>query len=64
MARSRRRLVDDAGVQVSASAKRTAAARDYTLVDEVYRRFYFRPRKMIPLGAEMPARRRRYCAGA
>jgi len=48
------RLVDDAGVQVSAIGyPHLARTEIYRSVDEVYRRFYFRPRKMISLGAEM-----------
>src|SRR5438034_453410 len=48
------RLVDDAGVQVSALGyPHLPRAEIYRSVDLVYRRFYFRPRKMISLGAEM-----------
>jgi len=48
------RLVDDAGVQVSALGyPHLPRTEIYRSVDEVYRRFYFRPRKMISLGAEM-----------
>jgi hopanoid biosynthesis associated radical SAM protein HpnJ len=48
------RLVDDAGVQVSAIGyPHLPRTEIYRSVDEVYRRFYFRPRKMISLGAEM-----------
>jgi hopanoid biosynthesis associated radical SAM protein HpnJ len=48
------RLVDEAGVQVSAIGyPHLPRAEIYRSVDEVYRRFYFRPRKMISLGAAM-----------
>ena len=48
------RLVDDAGVQVSAIGyPHLPRTEIYRSVDEVYRRFYFRPRKMISLGGEM-----------
>ena len=48
------RLVDDAGVQVSALGyPHLPRTEIYRSVDEVYRRFYFRPRKMISLGAQM-----------
>src|SRR6266536_1809652 len=48
------RLVDDAGVQVSAIGyPHLPRTEIYRSVDEVYRRFYFRPRKMISLGTEM-----------
>ena len=48
------RLVDDAGVQVSVLGyPHLPRTEIYHSVDEVYRRFYFRPRKMISLGAEM-----------
>jgi hopanoid biosynthesis associated radical SAM protein HpnJ len=48
------RLVDDAGVQVSAIGyPHLPRTEIYRSVDEVYRRFYFRPRKMISLGAGM-----------
>src|SRR6266481_7401602 len=48
------RLVDEAGVQVSAIGyPHLPRAEIYRSVDEVYRRFYFRPRKMIALGAAM-----------
>jgi hopanoid biosynthesis associated radical SAM protein HpnJ len=48
------RLVDEAGVQVSAIGyPHLPRTEIYRSVDEVYRRFYFRPRKMISLGAEM-----------
>ena len=49
-----KRLVDEAGVQVSAIGyPHLPRTEIYRSVDEVYRRFYFRPRKMISLGAEM-----------
>src|SRR6266508_4404770 len=48
------RLVDDAGVQASAIGyPHLSRTEIYRSVEEVYRRFYFRPRKMISLGAEM-----------
>src|SRR5712691_3297888 len=48
------RLVDEAGMQVSAIGyPHLPRAEIYRSVDEVYRRFYFRPRKMISLGAAM-----------
>ena len=48
------RLVDEAGVQVSAIGyPHLPRTEIYRSVDEVYRRFYFRPRKMISLGAAM-----------
>jgi hopanoid biosynthesis associated radical SAM protein HpnJ len=48
------RLVDEAGVQVSAIGyPHLPRTEIYHSMDEVYRRFYFRPRKMISLGAEM-----------
>ncbi len=48
------RLVDEAGVQVSAIGyPHLPRTEIYRSVDEVYRRFYFRPRKMISLGAQM-----------
>ena len=48
------RLVDEAGVQVSAIGyPHLPRTEIYRSVDEVYRRFYFRPRKMISLGAGM-----------
>jgi len=48
------RLVDDAGIQVSAIGyPHLPRTEIYRSVDEVYRRFYFRPRKIISLGAEM-----------
>jgi radical SAM superfamily enzyme YgiQ (UPF0313 family) len=47
-------LVDDTGVQLSAIGyPHLPRTEIYRSVDEVYRRFYFRPRKMISLGAEM-----------
>ncbi|MBI1727113.1 MAG: hopanoid biosynthesis associated radical SAM protein HpnJ, partial [Candidatus Rokubacteria bacterium] len=47
-------LVDDTGVQLSAIGyPHLSRTEIYSSVDEVYRRFYFRPRKMISLGAEM-----------
>ncbi len=47
-------LVDEAGVQVSAIGyPHLSRTEIFESVDEVYRRFYFRPRKMISLGAEM-----------
>src|SRR5467141_1039225 len=48
------RLVDEAGVQVSAIGyPHLPRTEIYRSVDEVYRRFYFRPRKVISLGAAM-----------
>ena len=48
------RLVDEAGVQVSAIGyPHLPRAEIYRSVDEVYRRFYFRPRKMFSLGGAM-----------
>jgi hopanoid biosynthesis associated radical SAM protein HpnJ len=48
------RLIDEAGVQVSAIGyPHLPRAEIYRSVDEVYRRFYFRPRKMISLGGAM-----------
>ena len=48
------RLVDDAGVQVSAIGyPHLPRTEIYRSVDEVYRRFYFRPRKVISLGVQM-----------
>ncbi len=50
----RERLVDESGMQVSAIGyPHLPRAEIYRSVDEVYRRFYFRPRKMISLGAQM-----------
>ncbi|HTY79061.1 MAG TPA: hopanoid biosynthesis associated radical SAM protein HpnJ [Candidatus Bathyarchaeia archaeon] len=47
-------LVDDAGVQVSAIGyPHLGRTEIYGSVSEVYRRFYFRPRKMISLGVQM-----------
>jgi len=47
-------LVDDTGVQLSTIGyPHLPRTEIYRSVDEVYRRFYFRPRKMISLGAEM-----------
>src|SRR5262249_27659540 len=47
-------LVDESGVQLSAIGYPHLARTDiYRSVDEVYRRFYFRPRKMLSLGAAM-----------
>ncbi len=47
-------LVDDTGVQLSTIGyPHLSRTEIYRSVDEVYRRFYFRPRKMISLGAEM-----------
>ncbi len=47
-------LVDDSGVQVSAIGyPHLTRTEIYRSVDEVYRRFYFRPRKMLSLGAAM-----------
>jgi hopanoid biosynthesis associated radical SAM protein HpnJ len=48
------RLVDEAGVQVSAIGyPHLPRTEIYRSVDEVYRRFYFRPRKVISLGVQM-----------
>jgi hopanoid biosynthesis associated radical SAM protein HpnJ len=48
------RLVDDAGTQVSAIGyPHLPRTEIYRSVDEVYRRYYFRPRKMISLGVKM-----------
>ena len=48
------RLVDEDGLQVSALGyPHLSRTEIYRSMDEVYRRFYFRPRKMISLGAEM-----------
>jgi hopanoid biosynthesis associated radical SAM protein HpnJ len=50
----RERLVDEAGVQISAIGyPHLPRTEIYRSVDEVYRRFYFRPRKMISLGVQM-----------
>ncbi|HEV8532992.1 MAG TPA: hopanoid biosynthesis associated radical SAM protein HpnJ [Methylomirabilota bacterium] len=47
-------LVDEAGVQASAIGyPHLSRTEIFQSVDLVYRRFYFRPRKMISLGAEM-----------
>ncbi len=47
-------LVDEAGVQLSAIGyPHLPRTEIYRSVDEVYRRFYFRPRKMLSLGAAM-----------
>jgi len=47
-------LVDEAGVQTSAIGyPHLSRTEIFQSVDLVYRRFYFRPRKMISLGAEM-----------
>jgi hopanoid biosynthesis associated radical SAM protein HpnJ len=47
-------LVDAAGVQTSAIGyPHLPRTEIYRSVDEVYRRFYFRPRKMISLGVQM-----------
>jgi len=47
-------LVDEAGVQTSAIGDPHLSRTEiFQSVDLVYRRFYFRPRKMISLGAEM-----------
>jgi hopanoid biosynthesis associated radical SAM protein HpnJ len=47
-------LVDEAGVQVSAIGyPHLSRTEIFHSVDQVYRRFYFRPRKIISLGAEM-----------
>jgi hopanoid biosynthesis associated radical SAM protein HpnJ len=47
-------LVDESGVQLSTIGyPHLSRTEIYRSVDEVYRRFYFRPRKMISLGAEM-----------
>ena len=47
-------LVDESGVQLSSIGyPHLSRTEIYRSVDEVYRRFYFRPRKMISLGAEM-----------
>src|SRR5262247_3718249 len=48
------RLVDEGGLQVSAIGyPHLSRTEIYRSMDEAYRRFYFRPRKMISLGAEM-----------
>ena len=47
-------LVDEAGVQLSAIGyPHLPRTEIYRSVDEIYRRFYFRPRKMLSLGAAM-----------
>ena len=47
-------LVDGGGIQVSALGyPHLSRGEIFRSVDEFYRRFYFRPRKMISLGAEM-----------
>src|SRR5713226_9050855 len=47
-------LVDDTGVQLSTIGyPHLSRTEIYRSVDEVYRRFYFRPRKMLSLGAAM-----------
>jgi hopanoid biosynthesis associated radical SAM protein HpnJ len=47
-------LVDESGVQLSAIGyPHLPRTEIYRSVDEVYRRFYFRPRKMLSLGAAM-----------
>jgi hopanoid biosynthesis associated radical SAM protein HpnJ len=47
-------LVDEAGVQASAIGyPHLSRTEIFQSVDLVYRRYYFRPRKMISLGAEM-----------
>jgi hopanoid biosynthesis associated radical SAM protein HpnJ len=47
-------LVDGAGVQVSAIGyPHLSRTEIFRSVDQFYRRFYFRPRKMLSLGAEM-----------
>ena len=46
--------MDEAGVQLSSIGyPHLPRTEIYRSVDELYRRFYFRPRKMISLGAEM-----------
>jgi hopanoid biosynthesis associated radical SAM protein HpnJ len=62
------RLVDETGMQVSAlSYPHLPQSEIFQSMDEVYRRFYFRPRKMISLGAQMlrdgEVRRRRLAEG-
>jgi radical SAM superfamily enzyme YgiQ (UPF0313 family) len=52
-------LVDGAGVQVSAIGyPHLSRTEIFRSVDQFYRRFYFRPRKMFSLGAEMLRDRR------
>jgi hopanoid biosynthesis associated radical SAM protein HpnJ len=47
-------LVDESGVQLSAIGyPHLPRTEIYRSVDEIYRRFYFRPRKMLSLGAAM-----------
>ena len=52
-------LVDEAGVQVSALGyPHLSRTEIYRSMDVFYRRFYFRPRKLISLGGEMLRDRR------